>query len=201
MRIWCQNRSLFSLEDTLLPTPKPLPVCLEPNVQQELETLIRRHTTPQQMVLRARIVLLAHQGHNNQEIAKHLGISDATARQWRKRWTDVQDIAFSEMSVQERLADAPRPGAPAKISAEAYCQIMALACQPPENFGRPITHWTERELADEASQQQIVETISPRQVGRFLKRSHAQAPLVPLLADQRKGPTEGPKDRSGLSDI
>lgn len=169
-----------------MPIPKPLPVCLEENFQQELETLIRRHTTPQQIVLRARIVLLAHQGHNNQKIAKHLGISDATARHWRKRWTQTQDIPLSEMAVTARLDDASRPGAPAQISAEAYCQILALACQPPENFGRPITHWTERELAEEAQKQQIVETISPRQVGRFLKRSRAQTALVSLLADQRK---------------
>jgi putative transposase len=169
-----------------LPLPKPLPVCLEENFQQELETLIRRHNTPQQIVLRARIVLLAHQGHNNQAIAQHLGISDATARHWRKRWTQTQDIPLSEMAVTARLADAPRPGAPAQIHAEAYCQIMAIACQPPENFGRPITHWTERELAEEAQKQQIVTTISPRQVGRFLKRSRAQTTSVPILADQRK---------------
>lgn len=151
----------------------------------ELETLIRRHTTPQQIVLRARIVLLAHQGYNNQDIARQLDISIHMARHWRRRWLSLADIPLSDMSVTARLTDAPRPGAPAKISAEAYCQIMAIACQPPETFGRPITHWTERELADEASQQEIVETISPRQVGRFLKRSRAQAAPVPLLVDQR----------------
>jgi putative transposase len=176
------------MEVALLPTPKPLPVWLEEPFQQELETLIRRYTTPQQIVLRARIVLLAHQGHNNQAIAQQLGISDATARHWRKRWTQTQDIPLSEMAVSLRLGDAPRTGAPGKISAEAYCQIMAIACQPPENFGRPITHWTERELADEAIKQQRVETISPRQVGRFLKRSRSQAAPVPLLAQQRRRP-------------
>jgi putative transposase len=176
------------MEVALLPIPKPLPVCLEANFQQELETLMRRHTTPQQIVLRARIVLMAHQGHNNQAIAQHLGISDATARQWRKRWTQTQDIPLAEMSVTARLGDAPRPGAPGKISAEAYCRIMAIACQPPQNFGRPITHWTERELAEVAIKQQIVETISPRQVGRFLKSSRAQAAPVPLLAQQRRRP-------------
>lgn len=169
-----------------MPTPKPLPVCLEERFQQELETLIRRHTTPQQIVLRARIILLAHQGHNNQAIAQQLGISDATARHWRKRWTQTQDLPLAEMAVSLRLCDAPRPGAPAQISAEAYCQIMAIACQPPETFGRPITHWTERELADEAQKQTIVVTISPRQVGRFLKRSRSQAAPVSVLVDQRK---------------
>lgn len=165
---------------------RPLALCLEEAFQHELEALVRRHTTPQQIVLRARIILLAHQEQNNQQIAQQLGIGVDMARHWRGRWIALQDIPLSECSVSARLADAPRPGAPAKISAEAYCQIMALACQPPDTFGRPITQWTQRELADEASQQQIVETISPRQVGRFLKRSHAQAPLVPLLAQQRK---------------
>lgn len=167
-----------------MPTPKPLLVSLEAEFQQALVTLIRRHTTSQQIVLRARIVLLAHQGKNNQQIAHHLGISDDMVRHWRKRWTDWQDIPLSELSVTARLCDAPRPGAPARISAEAYCRLLAIACQPPETFGRPITHWTERELADEAIKQQHVETISPRQVGRFLKRSRAQAAPVPVLADQ-----------------
>ena len=166
--------------------PKPTRPELDATVQIELETLIRRHTTPQQIVLRARIVLLAHQGYNHQDIARQLDISIHMARHWRRRWLSLADIPLSEMSVTARLADAPRPGAPAKISAEAYCQIMAIACQTPETFGRPITHWTERELADEAKQQQIVETISPRQVGRFLKRSHPQTAPIPVLADQRE---------------
>jgi putative transposase len=149
--------------------PNPTPICLEDNLRQELETLVRRHTTPQQMLLRARIVLLAHQGYNNHQIARQLGISIDMARHWRGRWLAVQAVPRGELSVPARLHDAPRPGAPAKISAEAYCRIMALACQPPETFGRPITHWTARELAEEAILQQIVPRISPRQVGRFLK--------------------------------
>lgn len=182
------------MEAAFLPTPKPLLITLETKFQQALDTLIRRHNTPQQIVMRARIVLLAHQGKNNQQIAHQLGISDDMVRHWRKRWREVEEMPLAELSVTARLCDAPRPGAPASISAEAYCQIMAIACQPPENFGRPITHWTERELADEAQKQQIVPTISPRQVGRFLKRSRAQTASVPVLADQRKRPGEGPKD-------
>jgi transposase len=114
-------------------------------------------------------VLLAQQGKNNHEIARKLAISVHTARQWRDRWRELHELPVTEMTAYKRLADAPRPGAPAIVSPEAYCQIMSLACQPPENFGRPITHWSARELADEAILQGIVPTISPRQVGRFLK--------------------------------
>ena len=153
--------------------PKPTPICLEVEFQQELEFLMRRHTTPQQIVLRARIVLLAHQDYNNQDIARQLGIGIDMVRHWRKQWQIEQEVPLCQKSVLARLSDAPRPGAPATISAEAYCRIMSLACQPPENFGRPITEWTARELADEAILQKMVPRISPRQVGRFLKRSRS----------------------------
>ena len=157
---------------------------LKADVQQELETLIRRHTTPQQIALRARIILLACEGNNNQQIARLLDVGDEMVRYWRKRWTESQDIPLTDRALADRLADAPRPGAPARISAESYCQIMAIACQPPETFQRPITQWTQRELADEARKQGVVKTISPRQVGRFLKRSGSQTPPESLLADK-----------------
>ena len=48
-----------------------------------------------------------------------------------------------------------RPGAPTTFSAEQWCQIIALACEPPEASDRPISHWTPRELADEARKREI----------------------------------------------
>ena len=51
---------------------------------------------------------------------------------------------------------------------------MAVACEPPEKSGRPIDHWTGRELADEVKKRQIVNDISPRSVGRFLKEADLQ---------------------------
>jgi putative transposase len=163
---------------------KPVALYLEESVRLELETLARKHSTPQQIALRARIVLLAHQGYNNRDIARQLGISDDMAAQWRSRWLGFQEVPDEELGCLQRLSDAPRPGAPAIISAEAYCQIMAIACQPPEKYSRPITQWTARELAEEAVQQNIVHTISPRQVGRFLKKGGPQTSPKPLLADQ-----------------
>lgn len=151
--------------------PKPSVPNLDQEQQDQLQALARRPSTPQQQMLRAKIVLLAHQGLNNQHIALKLDISTGMARQWRRRWIHFQDIPFDQVTLAQRLADAPRPGAPAKISPEAYCQIVALACQPPQDSGRPLSQWTSRELADEARAKGIVTSISPRQVGRFLKRS------------------------------
>ncbi len=75
----------------------------------------------------------------------------------------------------ERLQDAERSGGPSTFSLEQILQLFAIACEQPEDYGRPISHWTPRELADEVSKQGIVETISPRHVGRLL----AEADLKP----------------------
>jgi putative transposase len=61
-------------------------------------------------------------------------------------------------------------------------QIIALACESPSEAGRPVSHWTPAELADEAVKRGIVEEISPRSVGRFLKRGYSTTSSQPLLA-------------------
>jgi putative transposase len=66
---------------------------------------------------------------------------------------------------------------------------MALACEDPQATGRPVSHWSPRELADEAVHRGIVARISPRTVGRFLKGGGPQAPSEPLLAQRKpRGP-------------
>ena len=82
----------------------------------------------------------------------------------------MQSIALKDLSIEERLQDLPRPGAPSRITADERCQIEALACEEPEEAGRPITNWTAREIADEIVQRRIVEHISPRHAARLLKR-------------------------------
>ncbi|WP_330217256.1 helix-turn-helix domain-containing protein [Paenibacillus durus] len=52
---------------------------------------------------------------------------------------------------------------------EQVVQIVAIACEDPKDCGRPISHWTPREVRDEAVKRGIVPAISVTQVGRFLK--------------------------------
>jgi putative transposase len=145
-----------------MPGPKPPAVLLSEAERQELLGLIRAHKTPQHYSFRAHILLLLADGHNAPEVARRLGTSRRTVRLWRHHW-----LARPSGAVAERFQDAPRPGAPATFSAAQWCQIIALACEPPEASERPISHWTPRELADEARKRGIVETISERHVGRF----------------------------------
>jgi len=150
--------------------PKPRALELNDEERRGLVALVRRHTTPQQVALRARIVLAAADGRNNAEIARALAVDVESARRWRGRWLGLQPVAPTDLSLEERLSDAPRSGAPARISAEQGCRIVALACEAPGHAGRPISQWTGREIADELVRRRIVDRISPRHARRLLKR-------------------------------
>jgi transposase len=150
--------------------PKPSVIELSEEERRGLEALLRRHTTPQQVALRARLVLAAAAGRNNAQVARQEGVDVGTARLWRSRWLGLRPIALADLSVAERLEDAPRSGAPARITAEQVCRIVALACEAPAASGRPISQWTGREIADEAVKRGIVPAISPRHAGRLLER-------------------------------
>ena len=166
-----------------MPTPKPLPVRLTEAERQGLRKLVKRHTVGQQIALRGRIVLAADEGKNNTHIAKEQGTTVSTVRLWRQRWLDLQPICLDDLSIEERLQDLPRPGAPPRITADQVCQITALACEEPEESERPISHWTGREIADEIIRRGIVSRISPRHAARLLKRGRSQTAFDPLLAD------------------
>jgi putative transposase len=154
--------------------PKPPSIELEALERQELQRLVKRHLTPQQLVLRARIVLAAADGANNRQIARQLGVSLDTVRRWRERWIALGAASLEDLPVEERLTDAPRPGKPRTITPEQECQIIALACESPQeeedSAQRPISQWTGREIAEEIERRGICETISARHAGRLLKR-------------------------------
>jgi transposase len=115
--------------------------------------------------------LLAAIGKNNREIANELDVSLDTARLWRQRWLDLQPISLDDLSVEERLDDLPRPGAPPRLTANQICQIQQLACEKPEKSGCPISQWTSREIAAEIMRRGIVDTISARHSARILKKT------------------------------
>jgi len=153
-----------------MPGRRPVEIELDVKSREGLQDLVRRHSTPQQLVKRAQIILEAADGKNHSQVARVLEISIDMARLWRNRWHSYRCIPLSELSIRERLEDAPRPGKPCRITAEQVCQIVRLACEAPEKSGRPISQWSGRELADEVMERKIVEKISERHVQRLLKR-------------------------------
>jgi len=143
---------------------------LAPAEYAALDDLVRRHSTPQHLALRARAILAAAAGRNNARIARDLAVSLRFVRLWRARWLLAAACSLEDLPVPERLADAPRPGRPPIITTTQTCQIVALACAAPALTGRPLSHWTHRELAEAIVAQGILPRISPRHAGRLLKR-------------------------------
>ena len=148
-----------------------------------LEEYSRSRTVPVATAMRAKIVVLGFRGMLNEEIAEQVGLNRHQVGVWRRRWRDAWEALCAwECSEPHRLregilnvlSDAPRPGKPPKFTAVQVSQIVAVACEPPEQSGRPITRWTHRELSDEVISRGIVASISPSQVGRILREAAVQ---------------------------
>ena len=146
-----------------------------------LLTLRNAITAPSHLRQRAAVLLLAFDGLRNEEIADQLGLGRFQVGRWRRRWakawSGLLDLECRETKADLRraieavLSDAPRPGAPGKFTPEQVTQILAVACEPPEKSGRPITHGTAHELADEVVKRGLVASISTTQVGRYLREA------------------------------
>jgi transposase len=155
----------------------------------ERQQAVLRHmaaaaTSPVRLAQRAEVVLQAFAGEENQAIATAIDLDPTAVGLWRRRWAKAwpkliqiectETQAAFRRAIEDVLGDAPRSGNPGKFTPEQVTQILALACEPPEQSGRPITHWTYKELADEAKKRGIVVSISPAQVGRYLREAELQ---------------------------
>jgi putative transposase len=174
------------------------PVKLSEGQQQVLEEISRSRQMPHAVVQRACIVLQAARGKKNQEISLALGLDEDAVGLWRRRWLAGQEAVSQQEGRDKRLraaiegllSDIPRPGCPPTFTAEQVCQVLALACTTPPV---PLTHWTQEELAREAVKREIVDTISARSIGRFLKSGATQAAPDKTVAQSCGG------RRSGIS--
>ena len=153
--------------------------------QHEILLTLRNATTaPAHLRQRAAVILLAFDGLRNEEIADQVGLGRFQVGRWRRRWARAwsgliarecrETKADLRRAIAAVLSDAPRPGDPGKFTPEQVTQILAVACEPPAKSGRPITHWTAHELADEVVKRGIVTSISTSQVSRFLREAALQ---------------------------
>jgi transposase len=106
------------------------PIVLTEEERSTLESWMRRTTTEQRMVQRARMVLAAAVGKTTKEIAATLQVRPATVSLWRTR--------FARQRLRG-LADAPRPGKPRIYDDATERRILAQLDQPPPEG---YTTWT-----------------------------------------------------------
>jgi transposase len=115
------------------------PVVLSSDQQEILEARARARSAPARTVERARIVLLAAAGLQDQQIAAKLKITPEKAARWRNRFLDGGFAALDK--------DAPRPGrTPAITPAKVQEVIRKTAQEKPDN----ATHWSTRTMAEAA---------------------------------------------------
>jgi transposase len=126
---------------------EPLPLSAEQ--KRILETWIQARNTPQKVVFRSRIVLLAASGEPNRRIAREMKTSRPTVILWRQRFRDGGPVALTE--------DAPGRGRKAGVPAEKVKQIVEATLH-----SHPVaaTHWSVRTMA-------AAQGVSPATVQRI----------------------------------
>jgi transposase len=130
------------------------PIKLTIKRRRKLEQIVRAATSPQRLVLRARIVLLAAGGSANAAIARDLGCSVAVVRTWRRR--------FACRGIPG-LFDKPRSGRPETHGPSARLAVLAVATAvPPEGESQ----WSHAMIAAHLGERGLA--ISAATVGRVL---------------------------------
>ncbi len=112
-------------------------LALTADQREQLEGLARSRSLPAGLVSRAQIILLSDAGKTNREIAKQLGVTNATVGKWRRRY------------LKEGLAglhDELRPGRPRSISDERVARLVSKTLETKPKDG---THWSVRQIARE----------------------------------------------------
>ncbi len=134
-------------------------VDLSDEERQELQWLVRRGSERARRINRAHILLMAHDGKPDSEIAAALHTSESTVGRVRKR--------FAEEGLHAALHELARPGGARRLSGTQEAHLVALACSdPPQGRGE----WTMQLLADKVVSLGMAEAISDETIRRTLKR-------------------------------
>jgi transposase len=160
-----------------------LPIMIFPRAEALIDHELKRRQLPGHFRIRMQIVKMGKSGMQNKEIASALCCGVSSVRRWRKRWKDYytgleeyekghdnQPVTEKELldKIKEILTDKKRTGAPCRITEVEVNRLVALACEEPEKYELPFTHWTHERLSVQAEKMGI--RISSVHVGRLLKK-------------------------------
>jgi transposase len=111
------------------------PLFMAPEQKAQVEAWVRAPSTPQKIVLRSRICLLAHEGKSNRQIASELGTSRPTVLLWRERFADAGTPGLEH--------EPPRAESRQRLSEALVKQIVDTTLQ---ETPKDATHWSTRTL-------------------------------------------------------
>ncbi len=139
---------------------RAVPVRMTIKRHRKLRQVIAAGTSPQRLVLRARIVLAAAEGTENAAIARDLGCGVNTVRTWRGRLA-VHGIPG--------IFDRPRSGRPETHGPSARLAVIAAATSAPPDGE---SQWSHSLLASELRKRGL--DVSPATIGRVLRDAHVR---------------------------
>lgn len=142
----------------------PTPINLSESEQHELERLARKPTAEQRLAQRAKIILLAAEGHTNDYISSIVNIHPVKISKWRKRFATQR---------MNGLKDKPRSGRPLVYGHEARIAVIKKACKPPPAG----SHWSVRDLERELKSRV---GISKSQINEILRKVDLKPHLVDM---------------------
>ena len=123
-----------------------------------LESTVYTGKNPARVIRRAQILLKAHKGLKDKDIAEHVECDERTVRDIRKK--------YCTKGLEETIYDAPHPGCGKTFTDDKVSRIIAIACtDPPEG----ASHWTLALLCKETVKQEIVNSVSKQQMSIMLK--------------------------------
>lgn len=138
------------------------PIRLYPLSDEAVAELAELYRTTRDVRVRTRaqmVLLAGEQGLNAGEIAVIVRQNDQTVRNWLKRY-QAEGI--------HGLEDAPRSGAPSKVTTAYKEQLVNTVRQRPRSLGQPYSMWTLQRLADYMAEQTGIR-VSEKTVRRHLK--------------------------------
>lgn len=133
---------------------------LSEDQRQQLEHLVSRGKASARVITRARILLKAAAGSNNEQIVEALGTSRTTVERVRRR--------FATGGLDAAIKDEPQAGRPCALSSKQAAHLIAIACSfAPDGHD----HWPLRVLGQKMVELGYVEGISPETVRQVLKKN------------------------------
>jgi putative transposase len=174
----------FLRKDAFMPTAVAPWLSVSPRVHLTVrqracwEQMARRQTSPQHLVRRAKMLLALETGAPQGPGMRQRHLNRGTVHVWGRRWcalasplepreADGSSDQVLTTVIVEACTAHPRAGTPTTFTAAQMVQIVAVACADPADSGRPVSPGTPREGAEAVRQRGMVETSSPRSVGRF----------------------------------
>ena len=128
--------------------------------REQLLQLIRQGDARARQLARARILLLADEGHSDAAVAAALHVGSATVGRIRQR--------FVAEGLESALTERPRPGQQPKLTGKQEAHLIAVACtDPPAGHAR----WTLRLLAGMVVELGFAEAYSYETVRQVLKKT------------------------------